>query len=139
MILVPLPRWSVRPEAPFFRRHKRAVDETFPQIQTTALLEILCDGQEHFLHHSRTHPVLEAAMDGLIFAVALGQILPRSTRAQDPEDAVEDGAPIAPRPPASIATHGIFGQDGADDFPLLFCQVHPPSSKQIRAKYKTYL
>ena len=76
-------------------------------------------------------------MDGLIFAVALGQILPRGARAQNPEDAVEDGAPIAPGSAASIGADWIFGQHGADDFPLLFCQVHPSSSKQIRAKYKT--
>jgi len=78
-------------------------------------------------------------MNGLVLAVALGQILPRSARAQNPQDAVEDGAPIAPGPAASIGTNWIFGQDGADDFPLLFAQVHLPSSKQIRTKYKTYL
>ena len=42
--------------------------------------EILRDGQQHFFHHSRTHPVLETAMNGLVFAVSLGQILPGSAR-----------------------------------------------------------
>jgi len=52
------------------------------------------------------------AMDGLVLAVALGQILPRSARAQDPQDAVEDVAPITPGSPAPVRVELLWTMHG---------------------------
>jgi len=48
-------------------------------------------------------PGLKAAMTRLVRRIARREILPRSARAQDPQDAIEHIARVAPGPPAPIA------------------------------------
>ena len=64
-------------------------------------------------------------MDGLVGAVSVGQGLPRRAGAHEPQPAVEDLPPIAPRPAAAIGPHGVLGEAGFDEVPLRFGQVHP--------------
>lgn len=92
-------------------------------------------GQENSFQDARTHPVLEASMDGLVRAVSVGQILPGRAGAQDPQHPVEDPAAIAPRSAAAVGAYRIFGEDGFDEIPLFIGDVHPPLTIHNRAKY----
>jgi len=62
-------------------------------------------------------------MAGLIRWIAAGQIVPGRAGAQHPEHAVQDGARIGPRPPASIgATTGT--ERRFEHGPLGVSEVH---------------
>ena len=82
-------------------------------------------GQEDLFDHARADPVLEAPVDGLVRTISRRQVFPRCAGAQDPQGTVEYSAPVAPRPAAPVGSYGIFGEDGFDDVPLFFGQVHP--------------
>ena len=69
-------------------------------------------------------PRLKAAMTGLIRRIALGEILPRRAGTEDPQNAVQHVAGIAPRPPAAIATQAGLRQERRQDGPLRVRQVH---------------
>jgi hypothetical protein len=61
---------------------------------------------------------------GLVGWVALGQVVPRSTGAKYPEDAVQDVAWVSPGPALAVcAVRGIRDQR-FHDFPLLVGKVH---------------
>ena len=49
-------------------------------------------------------PLLKAPMAGLIGRIAVGQIVPRSARAQNPKNTVQHGLRIAPRPTSTVGT-----------------------------------
>lgn len=68
-------------------------------------------------------PLLKAAMAGLVGRVAVGQIVPRSAGAQNPEDAVQHGSRLAPGPTATIGT-SLGSEQGPDYLPLRLGQVH---------------
>lgn len=72
-------------------------------------------------------------MDGLVRTVSVGQVVPRRAGAQNPQHAIEDHAPVAPRSAPAVGSHRIGWQDGRDEFPLLVSQfptqdrsIHPP-------------
>ena len=69
-------------------------------------------------------PLLEAAMTGLIGRVALRQILPRGAGAEDPQDAVQHIARIAPRPAPTVGPTRRSGNQGLNERPLGIGQVH---------------
>jgi len=89
MILLPLPR-RVGPTAapPFFCPGERGVDEGFGQIYLAAVSQVFGESLEQELKASGSLPQLKATMAGPIRRIAARQIVPRSARAQDPEDAV---------------------------------------------------
>ena len=64
------------------------------------------------------HPALKAAMTGLIRRIPIGQVLPRRAGPQDPQDAVQHVAWIAPGAAASIATHARLRQERGQNGPL---------------------
>ena len=64
------------------------------------------------------HPALKATMTGLIRRIAIGQVLPRRPGAQDPEDAVQHVAWIAPGAASSIATHARLREERCQNGPL---------------------
>lgn len=66
-----------------------------------------------------THPLLEAAVAGLVGRVALGQIGPLRAGAQDPQDAVEHLTRLAAWPALAIGPAGGFGYQRGQQFPLL--------------------
>ena len=70
-------------------------------------------------------PLLKTAMAGLIGWIAVGQIVPRSTGAQNPENAVQHGTRIAPGPTSTIGA-SLWSKQGLELFPLRLGQVHAP-------------
>lgn len=63
-------------------------------------------------------------MASLVGRVAFGQVLPGRTRAQYPEDAVQDVARISPGPASSIFSSRWVWDKRLQHFPLLVCEVH---------------
>jgi hypothetical protein len=67
--------------------------------------------------------VLKPPMAGLIGRIAAREVVPGRARAQDPQDPVQRGARIAPRPAAPIgATLGT--KQRFEDLPLRVGKVH---------------
>ena len=87
--------------APFFCPGERGV-EGFGQIYLAAVSQVFGESLEQELKASGSLPQRKATMAGLIWRIAARQIVPRSARAQDPEDAVED-RPRRCRPSEPIA------------------------------------
>jgi hypothetical protein len=93
---------------------------------------------EHLLEGATLDPGLEPPVTRLVRRIAVRKILPRGARSQDPEDAVQHSAGIAPRPTAPIFPDAWLGKQRSDDFPLRLGQVHrPPSSSKETAAYLT--
>jgi len=69
-------------------------------------------------------PALKASMTGLIGRVSIGEILPRRTRAQDPQDAIQHVARVAPWPPTPVAAQARLRQEWRENRPLRVSQVH---------------
>lgn len=91
-----------RPQRPFFRRREGRVDEGLTEIDLAAVAEIFREPLQESIQAAAVLPLLKAAVTGLIGWIAPRQVMPRRARAQYPEHAVEDGARIRPRAPASI-------------------------------------
>ena len=86
---------------------------------------MLRQAQQDLFDDAGAHPILEAAVGGLVRPISRRQILPWCTRAQNPKHAIEYFAPIAPRPSSAVVAYRIFREDGLNYFPLLIGDVHP--------------
>jgi hypothetical protein len=62
-------------------------------------------------------------MAGLIRRIARRQVVPRRARTQDPQHAVQHGARVGPRPPATIESPSWLKQR-FENGPLRVSQVH---------------
>jgi hypothetical protein len=91
-----------RSQRPLFRRGEGRVDEGFTQIDLPAVSQVLGEALQQPVQTPRALPELEAAMAGLVRRIAGGQVVPRRTRAQDPQHAVHHGARIGPRSTAPV-------------------------------------
>jgi len=89
-----------------------------------ALATVFHEGIEGSVEHPRPHPGLIAAVAGLVGRVPVGQIVPRGTGFEDPEDPVEHIARVAPRPAASIGTPTRLGEYRLEHGPLVIDEVH---------------
>jgi len=81
--------------------------------------------QQELFQDAGAHPILETPMGRLVRAVSWRQVFPRGSRSQNPQDAIEHFAAIAPGAAPSVLPHRVWWQDGFDYSPLLVCQVHP--------------
>jgi hypothetical protein len=63
------------------------------------------------------HPLLKAAVAGLVGRISLGQFAPLCSRTQDPQNSVEYGPRVAPRPTATVGTP-LGSQNRFDELPL---------------------
>ena len=132
-----------RPQRPLFRRGEGRVDEALTEIDFAAVAEVFREALQQAVEAPGSLPELKTAMTGLIRRIAPRQIVPGGAGAQHPQHAVEDGARIAPRAPASIGPsartkgrfeHGPLGvgevhaveYDGHRNF------VHNPASGFMR-------
>jgi hypothetical protein len=75
-------------------------------------------------------PLLKAAMAGLIGRIAVGQIVPRSAGAQDPQNSVQHGSRIAPRPTSTVEA-SFRSKQGFELGPLRLGQIHAPDLRQF--------
>jgi hypothetical protein len=64
-------------------------------------------------------------MHRLVSAVTGGQILPRRSGAQNPQDAIERRALVFPRSSSAIRSHGVVGNELFNALPLDVGEVHP--------------
>ena len=111
--------------APFFGPGESGVDEGFGQIDLAAVSQVFGESLEQDLKASGSLPPLKATMAGLIRRIAARQIVPRSARAQDPEDAVEDRPRRRPGAPSSIRSTSR-SKDRFEGGPLLIGEIHAP-------------
>ena len=87
-------------------------------------MEIAGQRMQHALERAVIDPALKPTMTGLIRRIPVGQILPRGARPEDPEDAIEHVARIAPRATATVAAHPRLGQERRENRPLGVGEVH---------------
>jgi hypothetical protein len=79
-------------------------------------------------------PPLEAPVAGLVRRVALGQVVPGCSGAQNPKDAVEDVSGVSPRPATTVDPTKMIGDQRFEHFPLLVGKVHaPPRLEELNA------
>ncbi len=79
---------------------------------------------ENLLKSPVTAPLLKSSMTGLIGGVPIQKIFPGSSRAKNPQDAIEYVAWIAPGPSPAIRSLFRLRKKRLDELPLLFSQVH---------------
>jgi hypothetical protein len=104
-----------------------AVDERLGQIQFAPFVEISSERPQDPIENTLSFPLLKASVARLVRGVAVREVGPWCSRPKDPEDAVENIAGIAPRPPTlrrcSFALRAR--NEALDRVPLLVRQVHP--------------
>src|SRR6266852_6185919 len=61
--------------------------------------------------------------EALVERITVGQIVPRSTGAQNPKNSVQHGSRIAPGPTTTVGT-SLGSEQGLEDLPLRLGQVH---------------
>jgi hypothetical protein len=117
----------------------RAVDECFAQVELASLDEVVCQCLQRALQHTVLHPTLVASEACRVRRIAIGHVGPRCASAQDPNDAVEHVARIAPRSTATVVTHFRLGQQRLDCGPLLVGEVHLDLRSQSGSAVDRYL
>jgi hypothetical protein len=78
--------------------HDRPIDEVNFPVQRALLVAHSLQLRQHLVPDAGLAPALEAAVNRRPAAIPFRQIAPRRTRAQDPENAVDDRAMVAVRP-----------------------------------------
>ena len=89
---------------------------------------VLGQGAEHVLEHPGTDPALVATVTRLVGRIALGQVVPGRTGLEDPENAIEYVAGIAPGSPPTLGAAARARQQGLQNGPLFLCEVHRSST-----------
>ena len=69
-------------------------------------------------------------MARLVWRIRFGQVLPTGPGLQDPEDAVQDGPGILPRPSSVIRSARRLRDQGLEYCPLLIREVHAPAARR---------
>ena len=63
-------------------------------------------------------------MASLVRRVPFGQVFPRGSGTQDPENPVENISGVAPGTASTVASAGWLGDQGLQELPLLVGEVH---------------
>lgn len=87
-------------------------------------MQIAGERLQHASERAVVHPLLKASMTRLIRRIARRQVLPGRTRAEHPQDAVEDIARIAPGTAAPVAPQPRLREERFENRPLRVSQVH---------------
>src|SRR5882672_8346640 len=101
------------------------VDERFRQIEFATRPQIFGERVQEPGQRAVALPLLKSAMAGLVGWIAVGQIVPRSTSAQDPKNPVQHGSRIAPRPTSTVGA-SFWSKQGFELGPLRLGQIHAP-------------
>jgi hypothetical protein len=83
------------------------------------------EGLQDAVEHARGAQLGEAVVDRLPFAVAFGEVAPRGTGVEPPEDAIEDGTVVLPLAAALVRP---WRKERSQQPPLLigkFVSFHP--------------
>jgi hypothetical protein len=81
-------------------------------------VEIAGQTFEHGSQHSCVAPVLKPSMHRLVSAVTSGQILPRRSGAQNPQNPIDRRALVFPRSSSAIRSYGVVRNELFDALPL---------------------
>jgi hypothetical protein len=87
-------------------------------------VQIRRQGLQHAAQRALLDPSLKAAMTGLIGGIAIGEVLPRRPRAENPENPIQHVARIAPRTAPTIATESRLRQERGEHRPLGIGEIH---------------
>jgi Na+-transporting NADH:ubiquinone oxidoreductase subunit NqrB len=120
-------------QSPFFGPGEGGVDGSFAQIQFSSMHQIFGQDPKNHFEAAILLPLLKTAMAGLIGRVAVGQVMPRRSGAQDPQDSIQNGSCLPRRPPLPIRTPW-FHEHTLEYLPLAFGQIHSSlGAKSLRA------
>ena len=87
-------------DRPPFCPREGGIDKRLLQAQFSACQQVLAQGPQDPVQHTRTLPLLKTAVACLIGSITRGQILPRGPRAKNPQHPIQHPPGITP-PPAS--------------------------------------
>ena len=87
---------------PPFCPREGGIDKGLLQTQLTARQQVLAQGPQDTVQHTRALPLLKTTMRTLIRSVPRRQILPRRSGAQNPQHTVQHAASIAPAPAPTV-------------------------------------
>ena len=99
------------------------VDERFVQVQIAFVVESLGEYFQDAPQHARANPLLKPSVARLMGRIAGWQARPRSPCPQDPQDAIEHGTGLLPRPPSTVCAAHRFGQEAINEVPVLVREV----------------
>lgn len=110
-----------------------SVDEGLGQVQFAALPKVLGQRGQYSVQCAFSLPLLKTIVTCLIGRIAMGEIVPRSSRPQDPKYPVEHVPRIPPRPSSSRrrALPLRLGNAVSNRFPLRIGEVHRRWYKHI--------
>jgi hypothetical protein len=103
-----------------------AIDVRFGQVQLAALSQIMSEAEQRAVKHAILDPLLKPPVTRLVGRIASRHIGPGRSGSQDPENAVDHVAWIAPRAAAFFARRlHLFGREILRDrVPLIVGEVH---------------
>jgi len=128
MSFVPLPRLVFPTDLPLFRPDEGAVHEALGEVEATPLLQVESQGMKNLVQHALLGPLLEAPVAGLVGRVALGQVAPGCSGAQDPKYAVEDIPWVSPGSAPAVLSTRRLGDQRFQHLPLLVGKIQVSSS-----------
>ena len=111
-----------------------AVDEGFAQIEFAAGNQVMGERLQDFVKRLGLAPSLEPTMARRRRWVAVRKVGPRCARSQDPQNAIEYVAWIAPGTPAPVFADLRLGKKRLDCSPLLIGQIHRDFRSQPRSE-----
>jgi len=101
-----------------------AVDECFAEVELAALDQVVGEPLQRILQDAFIDPSLEPTKARSVRRIPLRHVGPGSAGAQDPENAVEHVARVAPRSTATVFANDWLRQQRLDCGPLLVGEVH---------------
>lgn len=104
-----------------------AVDERFRDVDPAALVEVLGQRVQYPFDRPVPAPLLEVPVTSLVRRIAIGQIPPLRSGAQDPQHTVQDLAQILPRTAAAILAPPVLRKQRSDPLPLGVREIHDTS------------
>jgi len=110
------------PSGAFGNQGNDAVADSLRQVEAAARAEIFRQNGVDFLQQAGALPLEVIAVTGLVGGVGRRHVIPRLTGANLPEDAVQDGAPIARGTPGVRRRQGR--KAGFNQPPLFVGKVH---------------
>ncbi len=104
-------------ETPFFAPVKEASIKASSKFQFPPSVKLFRQGAQDAFQFAFPHPLLEAAMAGLVRRIFVGQFAPLCPSTQHPQDSVVHGSRILPRTTATVRPP-LGSQEWLDQFPL---------------------